>query len=153
MHKLIYFLFSITSYAFIKIKYPEARKLKFNGYFIEIFGNGLLECGTRSYISYFSRVYIEKGTRLRIGSDVSIGHNVRIYTSKVSTKELIRTRNKKVICGDVVIGDNVLIAANVYIGPGVQICDNVVIGANSVVVNSITESGVYAGSPAKLVSY
>lgn len=151
MHKIIYLLFRLTSYVYIKKKYPEAKKLKFNGYFINIFGNGKLKCGEGSYISYFTRIYIEDGTELAIGNDVSIGHNVRIYTSKVSTGDLIHKGIKIIVPGDVKIGNNVLITANVYVGPGVEICSNVVIGANSVVTKSITEPGVYSGSPARRI--
>lgn len=51
-----------------------------------------------------------------------------------------------------VLGDNVFIGAGtVIIGP-VEICSNVVVGALSLVNRSITEPGVYVGSPAKKVS-
>jgi len=46
------------------------------------------------------------------------------------------------------IGDRVSIGSNATIMP-VKICDNVVIGAGSVVVQSITEPGTYAGNPAR----
>jgi len=46
------------------------------------------------------------------------------------------------------IGSNVSIGSNATILP-VQICDNVVIGAGSVVTKNITQSGIYAGNPAK----
>lgn len=46
------------------------------------------------------------------------------------------------------IGNNVSIGSNATILP-VSICDNVVIGAGSVVTRNITESGIYAGNPAK----
>jgi len=47
------------------------------------------------------------------------------------------------------IGNNVSIGSNATILP-VSICDGVVIGAGSVVVNDISEKGVYLGNPAKL---
>ncbi len=46
------------------------------------------------------------------------------------------------------IGNHVSIGSNATILP-VNICDNVVIGAGAVVTKNITESGVYAGNPAK----
>lgn len=50
-----------------------------------------------------------------------------------------------------VLGDNVVIGANsVVIGP-VDICDNVTVGAMSLVNRSITEPGVYVGTPARKV--
>jgi acetyltransferase-like isoleucine patch superfamily enzyme len=46
------------------------------------------------------------------------------------------------------IGNNVSIGTNATILP-VTICNNVVIGAGSVVTKNISESGIYAGNPAK----
>lgn len=48
------------------------------------------------------------------------------------------------------IGNHVYIGSNATILP-VNICDNVVIGAGSVVTKDITESGVYAGNPARKI--
>jgi acetyltransferase-like isoleucine patch superfamily enzyme len=49
------------------------------------------------------------------------------------------------------IGNHVSIGSNATILP-VSICDHVVIGAGAVVTKNITESGVYAGNPAKKIS-
>jgi acetyltransferase-like isoleucine patch superfamily enzyme len=46
------------------------------------------------------------------------------------------------------VGNNVSIGTNATILP-VTICDHVVIGAGAVVTKDITESGVYAGNPAR----
>jgi len=48
------------------------------------------------------------------------------------------------------IGNEVSIGSNATILP-VSICDKVVIGAGSVVTKDITEPGIYAGNPAKLL--
>jgi acetyltransferase-like isoleucine patch superfamily enzyme len=48
------------------------------------------------------------------------------------------------------IGNDVSIGTNSTILP-VTICDNVVIGAGSVVTKNITEPGIYAGNPARLL--
>jgi len=48
------------------------------------------------------------------------------------------------------IGNNVSIGTNATILP-VTICDNVVVGAGSVVTKDISEPGIYAGNPAKLI--
>ncbi len=49
-----------------------------------------------------------------------------------------------------VVGNNVSIGTNTTVLP-VKICDNVVIGAGAVVTKNITQSGVYAGNPARLI--
>ena len=48
------------------------------------------------------------------------------------------------------IGNRVSIGSNATILP-VTICDHAVIGAGSVVTKNITESGIYAGNPARLL--
>ena len=48
------------------------------------------------------------------------------------------------------IGSHVSIGTNATILP-VNICDQVVIGAGSVVTRDITEAGIYAGNPARLL--
>jgi acetyltransferase-like isoleucine patch superfamily enzyme len=48
------------------------------------------------------------------------------------------------------IGNRVAIGSNVTIMP-VTVCDDVVIGAGSVVTKHITEPGIYAGNPARLL--
>jgi len=152
MNKILYWLFCLTSYPYFKFKYPQSRNLKFNGYFIQIFGSGTLECGKGSYVSFFTRIFIDEDTKFKVGDNVSISHNVRIYTSKIDSRTLIKDGRKILKKGNVVIGNNVLVGANVYIGPGIEICDNVLIGANSVVNKSIFEPGVYAGNPMVKVS-
>ena len=49
-----------------------------------------------------------------------------------------------------VVGNNVSIGSNATILP-VTICDNVVIGAGAVVTKNISEPGIYAGSPARIL--
>src|SRR5467141_3000353 len=48
------------------------------------------------------------------------------------------------------IGNRVSIGTNATVLP-VTICDHAVIGAGSVVTKNITESGIYAGNPARLL--
>lgn len=51
-----------------------------------------------------------------------------------------------------VLGDNVVLGeAAILLGP-LDICDNVIIGAGSLVNRSITEPGVYVGSPIRKVA-
>jgi acetyltransferase-like isoleucine patch superfamily enzyme len=59
-------------------------------------------------------------------------------------------RGNKDLWKTTAIGNNVSIGSNATILP-VAICDNVVIGAGSVVTKNITQPGIYAGNPAKLM--
>ena len=52
--------------------------------------------------------------------------------------------------GKTTVGNKVSIGTNATILP-VQICDNVVIGAGAVVTKDITNPGIYAGNPARLI--
>lgn len=81
-----------------------------------------------------------------IGDNCFIGHGVMFINDLFSgggpaggNKDLWKTTQ---------IGNHVSIGSNATILP-VSICDNVVIGAGAVVVKNITESGIYAGNPAR----
>ena len=81
-----------------------------------------------------------------IGSYCFIGHGVCFVNDKFS--------DGSPAGGDITkwekttISDRVSIGSNSTLLP-VKICSDVVIGAGSVVVNDITEKGVYVGNPAK----
>ncbi|MDC1478441.1 acyltransferase [Pseudomonadales bacterium] len=126
--------------------------MKFNGHGVAIVGPQNITTGAQSYISYNTRIYVGKNSKLSIGDRVSIGHNVRIYTVKVNANVFITKGEKYSIEKDVIIGNDVIIGGNVYIGPGVTICNRVFIGANSVVVKDINESGIYSGIPAHKIA-
>jgi acetyltransferase-like isoleucine patch superfamily enzyme len=59
-------------------------------------------------------------------------------------------KGKRELWRETVVGNNVSIGTNATILP-VKICDRVVIGAGAVVTKSITEPGIYAGNPARLL--
>lgn len=147
-------LLSVFFRLFIYRSYQKKYKighLRFNGYFIRIAGDGYITAGANSYISYFSYVNVSEGYYLHIGNNVSIGHNVKIYTSSIDTKALIVEKVHKNVYGNIIIGDNVLIGSNVFICPNVNIGDNVVVGANSVITKDVPPNSVVCGSPAKIV--
>lgn len=57
-----------------------------------------------------------------------------------------------VLCGNVTVGKKSFIGANSTVIPGKIIGDNIIIGAGSTVIENISIPGVYAGSPARLIS-
>jgi len=83
-----------------------------------------------------------------IGSNCFIGHGVMFINDLFQNGG--PARGDKNLWKSTKINDQVSIGSNATILP-VEICSNVVIGAGSVVTKNITESGVYAGNPAKLI--
>lgn len=83
-----------------------------------------------------------------MGNNCFIGHGV-MFINDLFTHGGPAQGNKD-LWKATLIGNNVSIGSNATILP-VQICDNVVIGAGAVVTKNITQSGVYAGNPARLV--
>ncbi len=163
MKNVIFFLFSLFRKLFELIKnfrrmcdkghyrYTYSIPTSFiAGYSVNIYGEGELIVGLNSYIGTNSAINLAKDHFVRIGDNVSISHNVRIYTT---TKESIKNTNggAKFRNCDVIIGNNVWIGANVIILPGVTICDNVTIGANTVVYKSVQAPGVYTSSIMKCI--
>ena len=84
--------------------------------------------------------------KVSIGNDCFIGHGVMFINDEFKSGSPSGGDETKWKSTN--IGDNVSIGSNATILP-VNICDNVVIGAGSVVTKNITESGIYAGNPAK----
>lgn len=81
-----------------------------------------------------------------IGADCFVGHGV-MFVNDIFAKGG-PAKGDKSLWRTTKLGDHVSIGSNVTILP-VNICDHVVIGAGAVVTKDITESGVYAGSPAR----
>ncbi len=83
-----------------------------------------------------------------IGSDCFIGHGVMFTNDPFSIGGPARGRRE--LWKATHIGQRVSIGSNATILP-VAICDDVVIGAGAVVTKNITEAGIYAGNPARLL--
>jgi acetyltransferase-like isoleucine patch superfamily enzyme len=83
-----------------------------------------------------------------IGNDCFIGHGV-VFINDLFTEGFPANGNKD-LWKSTNVGSNVSIGSNATILP-VKICSHVVIGAGSVVTKDITESGVYAGNPARKI--
>jgi len=83
-----------------------------------------------------------------IGDDCFVGHGVMFVNDRFASGGPARGDTTK--WESTMIGDRVSIGSNATIMP-VTICDDVVIGAGAVVTKSITEPGIYAGNPARLL--
>lgn len=120
------------------------------------------ELGDNCFVGPF--VEIQKGVRIgartkvqshtficelvEIGADCFVGHGV-MFTNDLFAKGG-PARGDRSLWKSTHIGDRVSIGSNATILP-VKICNDVVIGAGAVVTRDITEPGVYAGNPARLV--
>jgi acetyltransferase-like isoleucine patch superfamily enzyme len=85
---------------------------------------------------------------VEIGNDSFIGHGVMFINDLFS--EGGPAQGDKTKWKHTKIGNHVSIGSNATVLP-VSVCDHVVIGAGAVVTKSITEPGIYAGNPARLV--
>jgi acetyltransferase-like isoleucine patch superfamily enzyme len=124
----------------------------------------IYECliGDNTFIGPF--VEIQKGVKIGANCKIQshaficelviIGDNCFISHGAMFINDTFKTGGpaggKKELWKATEIGNNVSIGTNATILP-VKITDNVVIGAGSVVTKDITESGVYAGNPAKKI--
>ena len=114
----------------------------FIGPFVEIQKNVVI--GARTKVQSHSFVC----ELVTIGEDCFIGHGVSFIN------DLFRhggpSGGKKELWKETRVGNRVSIGSNATILP-VEICDDTVIGAGTVVTKNITQPGVYAGNPARML--
>lgn len=83
-----------------------------------------------------------------IGDDCFISHGAMFVNDLFQTGG--PARGNRALWNPTKVGNRVSIGTNATILP-VEICDDVVIGAGSVATKNITEPGIYAGNPARLL--
>ena len=86
--------------------------------------------------------------QVNIGSDCFIGHGVMFINDLFANGG--PARGDKSLWKSTQISNKVSIGSNATILP-VNICEGAVIGAGTVVTRDITEAGIYAGNPARLI--
>lgn len=114
----------------------------FVGPFVEIQRGAVV--GRRCRIQ--SHSFICEG--VAIGDDCFIGHGVMFINDLFATGGPAKGRRD--LWRDTRIGDRVSIGSNATVLP-VSVCADTVIGAGAVVTRDITEPGIYAGNPARLL--
>ena len=115
-------------------------------------------CFVGPFVEIQKDVTIGRGTKVQshafVCEMVSIGEDCVVSHGVMFVNDLFQTggpaRGDKTLWKPTKVGNRVSIGTNATVLP-VTICDNVVIGAGSVVTKDITESGIYAGNPARLL--
>lgn len=146
---------SSEKYWYIKTildKYPKIRTTSFH-LDTHIYGEGCIEIEEGSYFGNGTYIYCDPpGASLKIGKNCMVSHNVHIRTYTYDEAYIhLEPSERKYKHGDIIIGDNVWIGANVFIKGGVTIGNNVIIGAGSVVTKSFSDNLVISGIPAKVL--
>lgn len=113
----------------------------FIGPFVEIQGHTQIGDNSKVQSHTFICEYVT------VGRNCFIGHGVMFANDMFREGKPNADRES---WGRITLGDNVSVGSGATI-LAVSICDGVVIGAGSVVTRSISEKGVYAGNPARLL--
>ncbi|MCT7520531.1 glycosyltransferase [Aliarcobacter cryaerophilus] len=96
-----------------------------------------------------SNCIIDNRNLIKIGKNVSIAHNTKIYTCGHD----IYSPYFDIKCKNVTIEDYVCIFSNSIIMPGVVLKKGSVILPGSIITKDTQEYGIYGGNPAKLIGY
>ena len=117
-------------------------------------GDGRITIGENTYLGRDCQVVSDpSGAKITIGKDCAISHNVNIRTQRHPLEVHSRDReDTSSLAADIVIGEGVLIGANVFIRGGVSIGDHSVVGANSVVTRNVPPQCVFGGVPARQIN-
>lgn len=130
-----------------------------------LFGHGgKIEMGDYCYVGLNTHIW--SATSIIIGDRVLISHNCNIIDNDTHPldpeerhkqfKAIITTGQPKCINlneKEIVIEDDVLIAANSIVLKGVRIGRAAIVGAGSVVTKDVPPYAIVAGNPAKIVNY
>jgi acetyltransferase-like isoleucine patch superfamily enzyme len=112
--------------------------------------DGYLHIGNRVYIGCYSVIIGSGG--VKIGSNVLMGAHCVITSAnhRFSDRNII-IWEQGMSPGQVTIGEDVWLGANVKVMPGVSIGNGAVVGAGSVVTKNIADYHIAMGVPAKIV--
>jgi len=135
---------------------------RFTSNLVGLTGPSVLQCYRTGRIEIgdgtgCSGVVISSRSQIRIGRNVKIGGNVRIFDHDFHSLDPAARRDsardaREARTKPVVIGDDVFIGAQAIILKGVTIGDRSIIGAGSVVaLKEIPPDSVVAGNPARLL--
>lgn len=116
--------------------------------------NSNISIGNNTYLNSFVHLNSSVGGRISVGDNCLIGPNFVARTASHAFRNRHRTiRSQGHTCLDIVIHDDVWIAANVTVIGGVTLSEGCVVGAGAVVTKSLPPYSIAYGLPARVVSY
>lgn len=149
---------------FLVFRYTPNYLFSWRGFILSLFG---AKIGKGVHI--YPKVRIWAPYNIEIGNQSGIANDVNLYSQgkiKIGERSIVSQgsyictgthdyskRGHPLVCYDIMIGNNVWIAAEVFVHPGITIGDGAVIGARSVVTRDISEWTVCAGNPCVFLKY
>jgi acetyltransferase-like isoleucine patch superfamily enzyme len=141
------------------------------GVTIRAFDGARIEIGAGAGILEYAQVQADCGGHLVLGEQCLIGRGAVVICNEsiqigagTMTAEHVTIRDQDhnhagderleaqgTTTAPIVIGHDVWLGAKVTVTKGVEIAPHAVVGANAVVTRSLSERGVYAGAPARLI--
>jgi len=140
-------------------KYDISDDIKFINVGTTFHGDGDITIERDTYLSNDSKIVSHPGCSVTIGENTAIGDRVRIYTRNkiadldMSEHSIAALEDDCFRYGDVHIGDNCWLGAQVSVIEGTTIGDNTTVGTHSVVTRDLPPDCVAAGNPAKVVKF
>ena len=115
---------------------------------------GKILVGENTAFNHNVHINASVGGEINIGKYVLVGPNVIMRTAnhKFSDSNIL-IRNQGHVIGDIIIEDDVWIAAGAILLSGIKIGKGAVIGAGSVVTKDIPSMAVAVGNPAKVIKF
>ena len=114
---------------------------------VRFLGMGRINIGSNTVVN--RGCYLDNRVGIKIGSNVSISHDTKIYTLGHD----IDDPDFSVKGAEVQIGDYACIFSNVLIMPGVRLGKGSVVHAGSVVTRDVGDYEVVGGNPARFIRY
>lgn len=101
-------------------------------------------------VGIFETCYLDGKGGIRIGNDVSIGHQCSLVSFDFDLADRsVAFKQSRMKRRPIIIGDNCIIFSGVRIFAGANLASGVVIGANAVVRAGDYQPGLHAGIPAQ----
>ncbi len=110
-----------------------------------IFAPWLLEVG-RACVGPRTEIYNK--AKVVIGDETVVSQGAFLCTASHDISLAMRP----LVTGEIVLGNDVWVAANAFVGPGVTIGDGAVVGATASVFKSVEPYMVVGGNPAKVIN-